>query len=535
MKRKTFKNILLKNIVVSIGVALILLIISGVTAMQCAVYAVKKNYVHMQEQYAERMQGRYFGVAKRDPNLTEEEILNQVYDIMRSDVSIVHEKVTVDNILFSAMAIYRLDDNELIAKTHNEAWIEMRDTESNHTQKVFCHPSTLNKIRGYCDMYSYAVIRDYYVSENSAYLGKVEFYNYVDGEPVEIVDLKPLDYSEYTYVEIYDVEKYDFFGLNYYEQSENNTHLIQLHNYIYNTDWETPGFEYDVNNFNILITGDSNFYLPDGSRYVLFSSANVDLFYSYGEWIVLYLVLVFVISICIAVLISYIKHIKLKSVYEMEDYRRTLTDSMAHDLKSPLMAVSGYAQNLKENVNTDKKDYYATAIIDNAQYMNNIIDNVLKLSQLESNKIVINKTETDLRVLINECLKKYEDAFEEKSLIVEIKGDINISCDEGLLLQAFDNLISNAVKYSDADSSIEICIEKDKKRVVIINSCKKTLNIAPEELCKPYVKGDNARSNKLGTGIGLSISKNILNMHGFKQNIMWENETFVVEILLSKK
>ena len=535
MKRKTFKQILFKNIAISIGVALVLLIISGVIAMNCAIYAVKKNYIHMQKQYAERVQGRYFGTANKDPNLTEEEVLNYVYEIMRSDVSIVHEKVPVDNILFSYMAIYRLEDKALIAETHAESWIEMGHKESSYTQKIWCHTSTLDKIKEYSEVYSHAVIRDYYLSGNIAYLGKVDFYNYVDGEPVETVDFRPSDYSSYEYVEIDDSENYYFTGLNYYEQLKDDRKMIEIQNYIEDTDWETRGFEYEVNGFNIFIVGDSNFYLPDGSRYVLFSSANVDLFYSYGEWIIGYLVLIFVISISVSILISYVKYIKLKSIYEMDAYRRTLTDSMAHDLKSPLMAVSGYAENLKENVNTDKKDYYATAIIDNAQYMNSIIDNVLKLSQLESNKIEINKTEIDLRALINECLRKYEDAFEEKNLIVDIKGDMDVRGDEGLLLQAFDNLISNATKYSDEDSSIEICIEDDKKRIVMVNSCKTPLSVPIEELCQPFIKGDNARSNKQGTGIGLSISNTIFKMHGFKQNIMCKNEEFVVEIVLSKK
>ena len=147
MKRKTFKGILIKNVIVSIGVALVLLIISGVIGYNCAIYAVKKNYVHMQKQYAERLQDRYFVAEKRGGNLTKEEILNQVYDIMRADVSIVHEKVTADKILFSTMAIYNLENKELIAETRDEAWIEMNDTESNVTQKIFCHHSTLDKIK----------------------------------------------------------------------------------------------------------------------------------------------------------------------------------------------------------------------------------------------------------------------------------------------------------------------------------------------------------------------------------------------------
>ena len=78
MKRKTFKKILIKNVIVSIGVALVLLIISGVIGYNCAVYAVKKNYVHMQKRYAERIQDRYFAAEKRGYNLTKEDLIEDI-------------------------------------------------------------------------------------------------------------------------------------------------------------------------------------------------------------------------------------------------------------------------------------------------------------------------------------------------------------------------------------------------------------------------------------------------------------------------
>ena len=144
----------------------------------------------------------------------------------------------------------------------------------------------------------------------------------------------------------------------------------------------------------------------DGKKYVLTGVFTYN-FWNWGGLVtVLYLIfLAFVILV--AYLRSRVVYSELKMLYFAEDYRREMTGTLAHDLKSPLMAVSGYAENLKENTVPEKNEHYIDSIIRNVEYMDGIIKNVLELSSLESGYVKLNPSETDLRALTEELLKKY--------------------------------------------------------------------------------------------------------------------------------
>lgn len=210
----------------------------------------------------------------------------------------------------------------------------------------------------------------------------------------------------------------------------------------------------------------------------------------------------------------------------MEDYRRTMTNSMAHDLKSPLMAISGYAENLKGNPDTDKRDHYAESILDNVDYMNGIISNILELSRLETGRIRLKKEELDVRHMIERILTEYDNRIAEKELTVYIDGELTVSGDRQLFTQAFDNLLGNACKYSQNGGNISIVLKKNK--ITITNPSGEDVGDRVTELWKPFVKGDNSRSNKKGSGIGLTIAKHIFEQHGYRMSLSYEDRCFMV-------
>ena len=213
----------------------------------------------------------------------------------------------------------------------------------------------------------------------------------------------------------------------------------------------------------------------------------------------------------------------------MEDYRKTLMNTMAHDLKSPLMSISGYAENLKESVHSEKREHYASAIMDNVDHMNRIISDILTLSKTEDGNVVLNKTELNAETLIHECLKKYELQMGEHKLTCAVSGSLTLLADKTLFTEALDNLIGNAVKYADSDS--EIAFTLDKKSIGISNRCGAEIDNT-DELLKPFVTGDKNRSNKGGNGLGLAIAKNIMDLHKFKMNVKYEDKKFEVIIKL---
>lgn len=247
-----------------------------------------------------------------------------------------------------------------------------------------------------------------------------------------------------------------------------------------------------------------------------------------------------VLSICYAAILllavmlslglAYHAYMVQKSQYDMEQYRREKTDAIAHDLKTPLTVITGYAQNLLDNVHTDKREHYVQEILGNVEYMNKMIGNILSLSRLESAGRTLELANVDLRSMTEEILAQYEILLGKKQNTVEIEGGAFIKADTAQFKQALENLISNSVKYASAASVIRIIISPDCYE--IRNQFSGELGISAQELWKPFVRGDNSRSNQSGTGIGLTIVKNILDMHGYALRLKEEDGVFVAELRL---
>ncbi|MCM1180614.1 MAG: HAMP domain-containing histidine kinase [Clostridium sp.] len=236
------------------------------------------------------------------------------------------------------------------------------------------------------------------------------------------------------------------------------------------------------------------------------------------------------LAVALSLILAYRSYFRYQAQSQMNRYRREMTNAMAHDLKSPLMVISGYAENLRDNVHMEKKDYYAEAILENVQYMNKIIHNILQLSKIESGKAKLQKTEVELKRLTEAELHKYEGCIEDKGL--EISVDLAdagcILADEDQMAQVVDNLLSNAVKYTPEQG--EIFVKAGAGYYEVRNSMEETLGMDAAQLWKPFVKGDNSRGNEQGSGIGLTIVKNIVEQHGFRLELLEEDGIFVAKL-----
>lgn len=230
---------------------------------------------------------------------------------------------------------------------------------------------------------------------------------------------------------------------------------------------------------------------------------------------------------------SFREYAELKAHYDTEDFRKELTNTMAHDLKTPLMAASGYAENLLDGTNPDKNTHYAEGILENIRHMDKIISDVLELSKLESGSDILNRTQVSLKALAEDTGKKYCNAAEERNLTVTVTGNAVINADEVLMKRAIENLVSNAVKYAEEGSEIKISISDS--RLAVENRFSGADIADADELLKPFVKGDKSRSSKKGSGLGLSIVKNICDMHGFRFKITASGGVFTAEASLSKQ
>ncbi len=219
----------------------------------------------------------------------------------------------------------------------------------------------------------------------------------------------------------------------------------------------------------------------------------------------------FVIFMLAAVVLAYSNYNTYKKKETMNKQHRELTSALAHDLKTPLAIISGYSENLKENIHSEKREYYASKIQDKAVYMDGIIKEMLELSRLETGNVKLNKEELSLNELSQSAYNRYIEVINEKNIHFSIEGDSIILGDRNLILKVIDNFIINAISFTPENGRIEI--EISDKVYGIYNSGSHIPEEKIDDIWTAYTKGDDSRSISQGTGLGLYIAGEILKLH----------------------
>ena len=224
------------------------------------------------------------------------------------------------------------------------------------------------------------------------------------------------------------------------------------------------------------------------------------------------------------ILFAELEYRKKRYVYMTEGFRDMLVDSMAHDLKSPLMAISGYAENLKENLaesNLEKSGYYAEKVFENVTYLNSIVTKNLEILRCDYQIKKLARREVDLRQIFEGVIERYQAEIQKRKLTFRIDGEMKPKGDEELLLRVAENLVTNAIRYSSEGS--EVLLVFSKNQCIIQNETDIVYQGKPDRLWEPFERGDESRAGK-GTGLGLAIVSSILDRHKWKYRIRFDKE-----------
>lgn len=237
----------------------------------------------------------------------------------------------------------------------------------------------------------------------------------------------------------------------------------------------------------------------------------------------LILIIAGLVSILLAVTVSTVIYSSKKTVWEIFEYRKKTTAAMAHDLKTPLAAMSAYAENLEYDTDPEKRAYYSSKVRENVAFMNKTIEGILMFTKSEADSGKTVSRDIDVHALIEDEYNAVSGLFEKKNIKVEIKGEGHVKSNKELVEQAVRNLIGNATKYARSDTTVDI--EIDSKGFTMTNlTDQKIKNV--KDLKKPFVKGEESRDAEGGAGLGLSIVENCLLSAGHSLDIEFENETF---------
>lgn len=213
----------------------------------------------------------------------------------------------------------------------------------------------------------------------------------------------------------------------------------------------------------------------------------------------------------------------ISEVKRLEQVRKDFVANVSHELKTPIATISGFAETLlSENPDTsDNIHEFSQIIYDESQRLSRIINQLLELSRLESERPRLNMQIIDLNRVIYDAVEVIKQKFTREKLSLEVvlpEEKILIEADEEAILQVLVNLIDNAVKYTpQEEKQVTIKVEKlaEQVRIAIEDQGE---GISPSEaprIFERFYRVDKARSRRTGgSGLGLAIVKHLVENHG---------------------
>jgi len=203
--------------------------------------------------------------------------------------------------------------------------------------------------------------------------------------------------------------------------------------------------------------------------------------------------------------------------------RRELIANVSHDLRTPLTSLQGYLETLmlkKENISEDEKQKYLQIVTDHSQRLGQLVTELFELAKLDSVETLLHIEPFSIAELAQDVIQKYQLTAGRKSIMLEANfGDaIPLAYgDIGLIQRVLENLIDNAIRYTNQGGSITIALASGKDNIavkIIDTGC----GIAKEELPhifdRFYRSRRENRERSYNSGLGLAIAKRILLLHG---------------------
>lgn len=224
-----------------------------------------------------------------------------------------------------------------------------------------------------------------------------------------------------------------------------------------------------------------------------------------------------------------------RAASEAEQRKNDLIVYLAHDLRTPLTSIIGYLTLLQEapDLTPEQRAHYLGIAVDKAYRLESLINEFFEITKFNLSGIDLEKQPTNLSVMVAQIASEFEPLLQEKGLAWEqqITPDIWLEIDTEKFERVLDNFIRNGIAYAAADTVLRLSVYRDTDTAVLTFQNKGT-RISPEKLnhiFDPFFRGDAARSSDTGgAGLGLSISKEIIEGHGGTLAAHYEGEWFTL-------
>lgn len=193
---------------------------------------------------------------------------------------------------------------------------------------------------------------------------------------------------------------------------------------------------------------------------------------------------------------------------------REFINVAAHELRTPIQPILGLSEVLQSKIIDDKQRFMADTISRNARRLQRLTEDILDITKIESQSLKLRKESFNLNEIVMNVIAEYGTHAKKNNVTIVLvsKDDFFVEGDRERLAQVLSNLISNAIKFTK-EGNIDISLEKSQDGKMVVLSVKDTgsgidSDIMPRLFTKFATKSDT------GTGLGLYISKNIIETHG---------------------
>lgn len=240
--------------------------------------------------------------------------------------------------------------------------------------------------------------------------------------------------------------------------------------------------------------------------------------------------------------INGIHEVFLTSVTESMKNERMQTDlitNVSHDIKTPLTSIINYVELLKrENIENERAKGYIEILEQKSYRLKHLTEDLVEASRISSGNIELEMMQIEMQEMLYQAGGEFADKFEEKGLkLIENMASepLYIRADGRRLWRVLENLFQNVAKYAMVDTRVYVDLLDmgTEVRFSIKNISQQRLNIDAKDLTERFIRGDISRSTE-GSGLGLSIAKNLTELQGGRFDIYLDGDLFRVTVTFPK-